>query len=140
MTPNGDSTQGGQTGQNDTRGEQRRCWPAPLVYIAGPYTKPDPVTNTRNACLVADELDALGVAVIVPHLSMLWHTISPQPIETWYRRDLAVLEHCNAVVCLPGESSGADAEVAHARSLGLSIFSWPADRHLFGAWAAELIQ
>jgi hypothetical protein len=119
-----------------------RPWPKPLVYVAGPYTRPDPVINTRNACLVADELAAMGAAVIVPHLSLLWHAISPQSIETWYQRDIDVLRHCNAVVLLPvpGPSTGADAEVAEAARLGLTVYCWPEAQDAFaayvGRWAA----
>lgn len=93
----------------------------PLAYVAGPYTHPDPVLNVRRACEVADELDAMGYAVIVPHLSMLWHTVSPQPIETWYRRDLDVLAHCHVLVRFEGASTGADAEVAHALACGIPV-------------------
>lgn len=110
----------------------------PLVYIAGPYAKPDPVLNTREACLVADRVVDLGAAVIVPHLSLLWHAISPQPVDTWYARDLDVLRHCHALVRIPGESTGADDEVDEACRLGLQIFSWPiAERQLgmfIGRW------
>jgi hypothetical protein len=95
----------------------------PLIYIAGPYSHPDPVLNVREACLVADQVVAMGAAVVVPHLSMLWHTISPQPIDVWYARDLDLLDHCHAVVLLPGESKGADAEVAYARARDIRVFS-----------------
>jgi hypothetical protein len=37
----------------------------PLVYVAGPYAHSDPVLNTRNACLFADELVAAGAAVFI---------------------------------------------------------------------------
>ena len=104
----------------------------PLVYIAGPYSHPDPVLNTRNACQVADRLVEAGAAVIVPHLSLLWHAISPAPVDEWYRRDLDVLAHCHAVAWLPGASKGADAEVAFAENRGIPVyltsvdFSWAA--------------
>ena len=112
----------------------------PLVYVAGPYTKPDPVLNTRKACLIADELVQMGAAVIVPHLSMLWHAISPASIDEWYRRDLEVLVHCHAVALMPGESTGADAEVAHARRHGIPVYStdhpvsWPLLGEFIEAW------
>lgn len=95
----------------------------PLVYVAGPYTHPDPVLNTRAACLMADQLVAAGAAVIVPHLSMLWHAISPASLAEWYRRDIDVLAHCHAVALLPGESAGADAEVQFARERGIPVYS-----------------
>lgn len=94
----------------------------PLVYVAGPYTRPDPILNTRRAIYVADELVADGAAVVIPHLSLLWHLVSPQPIDEWYSRDLDILDHCHALVRFPGESSGADKEVNRARELGLSVF------------------
>lgn len=96
----------------------------PLIYVAGPYTHPDPVLNTRAACMVGDKLVSLGAAVIIPHLSLLWHAISPQPVERWYQRDLDVMEHCTAVVRFAGESTGADLEVKAAKALGIPVFDW----------------
>jgi hypothetical protein len=95
-----------------------------LVYIAGPYAKPDPVVNVRRAVEVADALVAGGYAVIVPHLSMLWHLVSPAPPEAWYSRDLDVLAHADILVRFPGESPGADEEVAEAKRLGIPVWSW----------------
>jgi hypothetical protein len=92
------------------------------VYVAGPYTKPDPCDNTRNACLVADELLALGFLPFIPHLSHLWHLISPKPYETWMDLDMAWLNRCDVLLRMPGESSGADREVEFAKSLGLPIY------------------
>jgi len=87
----------------------------PLVYIAGPYAHPDPVANTHNAVKMADGLHATGlVTCVVPHLSLLWHAISPQPPEHWYDYDLAILARCDALYRIPGPSTGADHEVAFA--------------------------
>lgn len=94
----------------------------PLVYIAGPYTNPDPVLNVRRACVVADELVKAGAAVVVPHLSMLWHLTSPASIDEWYERDLDVLAHCDALVRFYGPSTGADREVEFARDLDLEVW------------------
>lgn len=102
----------------------------PLIYVAGPYTNPDPVINVRRACAVADELVAIGAAVIVPHLSMLWHLVSPADVDDWYQRDLDVLDHCHALVRFYGESWGADREVEHARRLGLETWSLGKDADL----------
>ena len=38
----------------------------PLVYIAGPYTKPDPVKNTHRMIQIADRLMDLGVVPGTP--------------------------------------------------------------------------
>lgn len=87
-----------------------------LVYVAGPYTAPDPVLNVRRAIFVADQLVEAGFAVIVPHLTMLWHMVSPQDPDTWYARDLDVLEHCDLLVRFPGKSKGADQEAKFAQA------------------------
>lgn len=97
--------------------------PKPLVYVAGPYSHPDPVENTHKAIIAAERIEALGCAVVIPHLSLAWHLVSPAPLERWYERDLHVLERCDALVRLPGASSGADAEVEFARERGLPAFA-----------------
>lgn len=100
----------------------------PLVYVAGPYTAPDPVINTRRACLLGDRLDTAGFAVVIPHLSITWHMVSPQDVDTWYRRDLDVLDHCDALLRFEGSSSGADREVEHAKAAGIPVFrAWADD-------------
>lgn len=97
----------------------------PLAYVAGPYTKPDPVINVRRAVQVGDILTKAGAAVIVPHLSMLWHLISPKPIDCWYAQDLDLLAHCSMLVRIPGESTGADLEVEFAEATGIKVYSIP---------------
>lgn len=105
----------------------------PLVYIAGPYTRDDPVLNTRDAVQWAEGVEAEGCDVVIPHLSLLWHAISPAPIERWYERDLAVLARCDALVRFPGPSTGADAEVEFARDRGIRVFI---DWGTFREWVA----
>lgn len=92
------------------------------VYVAGPYTKPDPGHNVYNACKAADELLALGFLPFIPHLSHLWHLISPKPYEVWMDQDLGWLNRCDALLRIPGESPGADCEVEFATSLGIPCF------------------
>lgn len=104
-----------------------------LVYVAGPYSHPDPIVNVREAVYVAERLmGAPGVTALVPHLSMLWHLVLPKPIEWWYQYDLRLLERCDAVFRFDGDSVGADREVAHAETLGLPVFTSMAD---FEDWA-----
>lgn len=105
-----------------------------LVYIAGPYTRPDPVENTHNTIRLAEQIEALGCDVVIPHLSLLWHIVSPAPLERWYERDLAVMRRCDAVVRLPGDSTGADAEVAEAITCGIPMFAWPNGSAAFIRW------
>lgn len=93
----------------------------PLVYIAGPYTKPDPVENTHDIMKIADGL--LDVcAPLVPHLTLFWHVISPKPYREWLDLDLEYLARCDAMLRIPGESSGADAEVVYAEEHGIPVF------------------
>ena len=92
------------------------------IYIAGPYSQPDPVLNTYNAVQLADLLVKKGHIPFIPHLTLLWHLISPRPIEFWYRYDRVWLQYCNAVFRMVGDSHGADAEVGMAESLGLPVY------------------
>jgi hypothetical protein len=94
-----------------------------LIYIAGPYTKGDPVENTRNATAVGKHIYArTGAGVIIPHLSLLAHMAFPEPPDFWYGFDLAILSHCTHLLRLPGESWGADQEVKRAHELGIPVF------------------
>jgi nucleoside 2-deoxyribosyltransferase len=104
----------------------------PLVYIAGPYTNPDPVFNTHEAIKWGETIENFGVDVVVPHLSLLWHIVSPAPVEKWYARDLAVLAKCDALFRFPGASSGADAEVVFAAERGIPVFL--DNGYQFGDW------
>lgn len=87
----------------------------PAIYVAGPYTIPDPIENTRAAIFAGDAVWDAGGCPIIPHLTMLWHLVSPQDYEHWLERDLSLLALCDGLLRLPGESRGADAEVAWAR-------------------------
>jgi hypothetical protein len=105
----------------------------PLVYIAGPYSNPDPVLNTRHAVQMSDFLiETCRVATHVPHLTMTYHLIAPHSLEWWYAYDLAVLKRCDAVFRLAGASTGADREVEFARSIGLPVFTSEAE---LGDWS-----
>lgn len=100
----------------------------PMVYIAGPYTDPDPVENTKRAIEIGTFLmDTWLVTPYVPHLSMFWHLVTPRPWEDWIALDLDVIDHCDAVLRLPGKSKGAELEVAHAVKLMLPVFHEPVD-------------
>jgi hypothetical protein len=105
------------------------------VYLAGPYTKPDPVLNTRNAILFGAMLrDTYGVRVFVPHFTHFEHFLVPQPYEHWLKVDLDWLPLCDVLYRMSGESSGADAEVEAARAMGKPVVF---DIHQFDAWREE---
>jgi nucleoside 2-deoxyribosyltransferase len=110
----------------------------PLVYLAGPYSHPDPVANTNAVVALATELIDEGfVTPVVPHLTLLWHAIRPRPLDFWYAYDVALLRRCDALFRIPGESSGADMEVAFAESHGILVFH---DRATLSEWASAPAQ
>jgi hypothetical protein len=92
------------------------------IYVAGPYTKGDVAVNVRNAFEAADRLADLGFAPFVPHHTHFWHMLFPRPYEFWLELDRQFLPCCDALLRLPGESSGADREVALAGRLGKPVF------------------
>ena len=93
-----------------------------IVYVAGPYTTPDVAINMKNAMDAAAQLIEIGYTVVVPHLSHFLHMNNPQPYETWMRMDLEILEKCDAVLRIFGESPGADRETARAYELGIPVY------------------
>jgi len=98
-------------------------WDRPLIYLAGPYTNPDPVVNTRDTIIAAERLHESGLVTChVPHLSLLWHIVAPHDVNHRYDYDMAALCRCDAILRLPGASSGADNEVAFARSHGIPLY------------------
>ena len=92
------------------------------IYIAGPYQHPDPVENTHKAVQAAEDLVKLGHSPYIPHLTLLWHLISPHGSDFWYRHDLIWLFHCEGLLRLPGKSVGADNEVAFAEREGIPVY------------------
>lgn len=94
----------------------------PKVYVAGPYTLGDVAVNVRNALEAADDVVAHGFIPFVPHLSHFWHFMAPAPYEFWTEYDNEFIPCCQALLQLPGESKGADAEVELARSLGIPVY------------------
>ena len=92
------------------------------VYVAGPYTFPDKVQNTRTAILAGNALLELGFVPFIPHLSHFWDLLCPQRYSTWLEYDLNWLKQCDAVLRLPGDSKGADEEVSEAILNGIPVF------------------
>src|SRR4051812_7042823 len=107
----------------------------PLVYVAGPVTA-DPFGCVRQATNAWRRLKDLGCVPFLPQLSVLHEMVDPQSYEDWLAYDFAVIEHCDALVRLPGDSNGADQEVEHARSLGIPVFFGTNDSDL-DVWLNE---
>jgi hypothetical protein len=92
------------------------------IYVAGPYSQGDVAINVRTAYEAANRLADLGFAPFVPHATHFWHMLFPRPYEFWLDLDNQFLPQCEAVLRLPGASSGADKEVMLAEKLGIPVF------------------
>lgn len=92
------------------------------IYVASPYTKGDKIENVRASLRAGDEILRMGHIPFLPLLSHFWEAESPKPYETWLEIDLVWLRACDAVVRLPGESSGADGEVAEAKRYEIPVY------------------
>lgn len=68
----------------------------------------------------------------VPHLTLLWHAVRARPLDFWYAYDVAILQRCDALFRMTGDSSGADMEVEFASTHGIPIFT---ERSDLKAWA-----
>ena len=97
--------------------------PAVKVYVSGPLSAGDWMVNLRAAVDAAEDLSRRGHVPYVPHLSMFWHLLYSHPHEFWLALDREWLEVCDAVLRLPGDSEGADLEVAWARELGKPVYT-----------------
>lgn len=108
-----------------------------VVYIAGPISKGDLYHNIDQAHEAGIALLKSGIPALVPHGSCFWgnrhrereqwgYTPEVTPCgttcEDWYGMDLPLVRRCDAVLRLPGESRGADLEVAEAQKLGRPVF------------------
>lgn len=103
-----------------------------LIYIAAPYTHPDPVENTNKVIRIAEEVIKAGYIPYIPHLNLLWHLIAPHPGAFWYAYDLQILRRCDAILRIDGVSKGADMEVQFAKDNNIPVIygiddliNWP---------------
>lgn len=92
------------------------------IYIAGPYSKGDVAVNVRNSIELQTFLYDEGFHVYNPLLTHFVHLLWPRPYEFWLAEDLIWLVKCDALVRLPGESSGAEREIIEAEKCGLKIY------------------
>lgn len=95
----------------------------PLVYIAGPITKPCPIKNMRQGLMMWKAFYQEGVITpFTPHTSVLQDAIFPMPYDNWLDYDFDIILHCDAVYRMSGESRGADLEVEFARKHNIPVF------------------
>lgn len=92
------------------------------VYIASPYTLGDVAVNVKVQLDAVDELMDHGFAPYAPLYSHFQHMAHPRPYTDWINIDLIWVETCDCILRLPGVSTGADGEVAHATKFGIPTF------------------
>lgn len=91
------------------------------VYVAGPYSKGDVALNVRRAIETGHLLLEAGHVPYIPHLTHFRHMLFPRPYEEWLAYDNQWLPLCHVLLRLKGDSSGADKEVALARSFHMLV-------------------
>ena len=107
-----------------------------LILIAGPYrsgTNDDPELMAQNLARLeaaawpifkAGHIPMIGEWVALPVLRSAGADGVQDPLaeQVMYPTAERLLEHCNAVLRLPGASTGADQDVAIARRRGIPVY------------------
>ena len=106
-----------------TEASRHRIGSAPRIYVAGPYSRGIPDETMAKVADAAEALATAGLAPFIPHtMTFLWAVRYQHPVQFWYDFDMEWLAACDAVVRLPGASTGADKEVEWAIEKGKPIF------------------
>lgn len=96
------------------------------VYVAGPMTVGDYYDNVHLGIKVGRKVFEDGMAPYVPHLdAFMYMGRGQEDTDMWadfLEWDIEWVAQSEAVLRIPGESKGADLEVAHAQRLGLPVF------------------
>lgn len=124
--------------ESDPHPEPKRSAGRRRVYIAGPISKGDLAHNINQATEAFVKLAKAGLAPFCPQWSafsgpvrkeptgVVWGEAGAQPNDLrhadWLAVDLEWVATADAVLRLPGESKGADQEVAEAKRLGIPVF------------------
>ncbi|MFE5336501.1 DUF4406 domain-containing protein [Isoptericola sp. NPDC056573] len=111
-----------------------------LILIAGPYrsgTDGDPAAMEANLrrleeaawpVFAAGHVPMIGEWVALPVLRSAGATLDDELADdVLYPTAQRLLQHCDAVLRLPGESTGADQDVVIAESRGLPVYYDVAD-------------
>ena len=93
-----------------------------IIYIASPYTSYDDKQAAVNVQIDAfAALRDAGHQPIAPLLSHYVDECHPASYERWMQWCLAMVSVADLVVRLPGDSIGADLEVAEAKRRGIPV-------------------
>lgn len=117
----------------------------PLLYIAGPYSDPDPIhgveQNVSRASAIALEAWRAGWAVICPHKNTYpFHHALDIPESTWLEGDIEMMLKCDAVMMIPGwdRSAGATNKMQTALFAGLLVLYYEENENGFPSPAEVL--
>jgi len=96
------------------------------VYVASPYSNSDCTVieqNVRRSMNVVEALWRMGFVPFMTLSSHYYQTMFYQHTwDEWMDFDIAWLSKCDALLRLPGNSKGADKEVAFATEHGIPVF------------------
>ena len=110
------------------------------IYVAGPYSKGNIIDNVGIAIKYTSELVDMGYAPFCPHLSHFVDLYDKKTWENWMKIDLEFLSRCDVLIRIPGESPGADIEVAEAVKAGIPVLNNLEEAEEFIKQAKEFIK
>lgn len=98
------------------------------IYIAGPLTAPNREQNVEIGMTAYLQLLRKGHYPFLPHFDYYADNLAkrigrPVTYEQWMELDFAWIPKCDAMLRLPGASSGADREVAEADRLNIPVYT-----------------
>lgn len=92
-----------------------------VIYIASPYSVGDQAANVRVQIEAMHRILDMGHAPIAPLLAHFADQHRPRPYEDWVRMCLELVPRADVLLRLPGESAGADREVAVADRTNIAV-------------------
>ena|ERR1035437_1379537 len=93
------------------------------IFISGPFSKGDIDTNVGLAVIAAERVSRMGHSPFISHAQgFVWGEFFEHENAFFYKWCNEWLPVCQAVLRIPGESAGADAECELARSLRIPVF------------------
>lgn len=93
-----------------------------VVYVSGPLSTGDTLSNIRRASLIGELLSNRGFFPIVPHYNALGELMSDKHGLRWLEGDYEHIRYCDVLYRFEGESYGGDREVFWARRLGKPVY------------------
>jgi hypothetical protein len=93
----------------------------PYIYIASPYAIGDQEENVNKSLEIAEAIVRMNAIPVVPLLTHWWDKKYPHPHSYWIQYTLQLVELCDGMLRVAGESKGADGEVARALELGMPV-------------------